>query len=340
MKLKLPITAFIISIITFSGFCQANKNFELSGQTTNNYNGYLYLKYQDKIDSALVENKSFYFKGKVDYPTMALLLTKNGTAHGKTIFLENNRTKLNVHIENNVTTVGSITGNETDLILMDLLDYYQKIESDEDFVTKLYEKLNTTISQNPKSQFSGMILSDVIQDPIFSYEQAYSLFNKLDSSTQKNEFLVSIKESLLNLKLKNRAIGTIIKDFELPNTNGELINTSNLKKRFLLLEFWASWCGPCRKYNPDLVKIYNQYNKEGFEIYGVSLDNVKEEWIKAIKEDNLNWVNTISEEGWNNEIIKSLEIRYLPSNYLVDKNGKILAINIKPAELEKLLKNE
>lgn len=338
MKLKLIITSIIISIIPFDGFCQVNGIFELSGQTTSEYDGYLYLKYANKIDSALVKNKSFFFKGKVDYPTEAVLLTKNETQSNFEFYLENNRTTLIVSIDNDVTIINSIKGNKTFQIFTDLHYFLQKNESDSDFSTKLYKKMDTVISQNPKNQFSGMILSDIILDPVFSYEQANSLFNKLDLSTQKNEYVNSIKESLL--KLNKFKLGAVIKNFEFPNNKGELINTSNFKKRFLLIEFWASWCKPCREYNPDLVKIYKDYKKQGFEIYGVSLDHIEEDWIKAIKEDNLQWVNTIAKESWNNDIIKSLGIHVLPSNFLVDKDGKILALNIKPVELENFLKNE
>lgn len=337
MNLKLLITSVIITILTFDSFCQKNETFQLSGKIKGDYKGFLYLKYNHKIDSAFVKNKSFYFKGKIDFPTEAILVTKNGIMSGYPFYLENNKTILTVEIDKNTTTLTSINGNKTSQILSDLQSHFYEIESDDDFIAKLYKKLDTIISQNPQNQFSGRLLSDVLLEPIFSYQQANSLFNKLDLDTQKMKYIKSIKESLFYLdKIK---LGTVIENFELPNSEGEFINTSDFKDKFLLLEFWASWCAPCREQNPYLVDIYNNYKKEGFEIYGVSLDMNNESWIKAIEVDNLNWINTIAENGFNSEIVKSLGIRSLPANFLVDENGKILAMNIKPVELEKFLRN-
>src|SRR5699024_6528173 len=107
-----------------------------------------------------------------------------------------NKMKLIVKIDNNSTTLTTINGNKTSQILSDLQSHFQEIESDDDFIAKLYKKLDTIISQNPRNQFSGKLLSDVLLEPIFSYQQAISLFDKLDLDTQKTEYIESIKESL------------------------------------------------------------------------------------------------------------------------------------------------
>ncbi|MFS4457521.1 redoxin domain-containing protein [Maribacter sp. 2304DJ31-5] len=337
MKELLFVSILILS--NFNVFGQKEKNmsevFELSGEITNDYSGYLYLRYGNKLDSTLVENKTFSFKGKVDYPTESLLLTKNGVSSGEPLYIENSKITVNVSVNKNITTINSIEGTKTALIMSDLQSYYQKIQSDSDFTAKLYKKLDTIITQNPRNQFSGMVLSDIITDPILSYQQASNLFNKLDLTTQRDDEINSIKASLL--KLKNIRVGATIKDFELPNIKGEYVNTKDFKNNILLIEFWASWCVPCRQDNPKLVNIYGEYKEKGFEIYGVSLDIKKESWNKAIKDDNLYWTQTIAEGGFNNEIIKTFGIQAIPANFLIDNNGKILAINIKPIELEKKL---
>jgi thiol-disulfide isomerase/thioredoxin len=185
------------------------------------------------------------------------------------------------------------------------------------------------------NQFCGNVLSDIAMDPILTYEQIYSLYSKLDKTAQKKETKESINASLD--KLKNIKVGSQFKHFELPVKKGNLINTSELKYKILLVEFWASWCRPCRQDNPKLLEIYKTYNDSSFEIFGVSLDTDKEAWMQAIEKDSLIWVNTIAQEGWNNQVLKSLGIQYIPSNYLIDKNGNILAINISPDDLEKKL---
>ncbi|MCC1484141.1 TlpA disulfide reductase family protein [Winogradskyella immobilis] len=334
MKLKTLFTTLTIIITFFNGLCQ-NDNFEITGKITNDYSGYIYLNYGNKTDSTLVMSKSFSFIGKVSYPIESFLHTKNGVTSESVLYLENSKMSVNVSINKKTVAINSIKGNKTALILSDLQSYFQQIESDSDFNVKLYEKLDTIITQNPKSQFSGTILSEIAADPIFSYQQVYNLFNKLDISTQRSEEIKSIKASLL--KLKNIKVGTILKDFQLTDSKGKYINTKDLKKAILLIEFWATYCAPCREDNPKLVEIYTDYKEKGFEIYGVSFDLKKESWIKAIKDDNLYWTNTFAEKGSQSEAIKSLGIQQLPSNFLVDTNGKILSIDIKPADLRQYL---
>jgi thiol-disulfide isomerase/thioredoxin len=134
-------------------------------------------------------------------------------------------------------------------------------------------------------------------------------------------------------KLKNIKIGTKFNSFELPDANGNQINTSYFKDKILLVEFWASWCGPCIQSNPELSKLYDDYSYAGFKIFGVSLDSDEKAWMQAIEKGGLSWANTIAQEGWNNDVVKALGIQYVTSNYLIDRNGNILAINIKPEEL-------
>jgi uncharacterized protein YbcI len=239
MKLKLIITLSILTVMTFKSFSQIeikeHEFFELSGKTVKEYNGYIYLKYENKIDSTLVNNKSFFFKGKVNYPTESLLTTKNGFLSGQSLYLENRKMTVKITIKKNTTIINSITGNNTFQIMSDLQKYFQKHQSENDFTEKIYKKLDTIITKNLRNQFSGILLSDIIMDPIFTYNQAYSLFSKLNVNTQKEKYVKSIKASLE--KLKNIRIGTTISDFELPNNKGKIVNTNKFKKKFLLIEF-------------------------------------------------------------------------------------------------------
>lgn len=323
---------FFLLVLWFPvyGFSQSEA-FKVNGKVITEYQGYVYLKYGGLTDSALVENNHFVFEGQVDYPVEASLTINNGYT-GDSFYVEPGEMDIAVSIEHNLTFVEEITGNATHVILSDLLSFYEGNKFLEDFDRRLYSKLDTVIKQNPQSQFSGVILSEVIMDPVFGFEEAYALFSLLDTTTQDPETIRSINESLD--KLKNIRIGNDFEHFALPDQNGKIRRTESLSHSVFLVEFWSSWCGPCRQANPRLVAIYNKYHGQGFDIFGVSLDENRDAWLKAIEKDKLPWANTLADEGFQNEIIMKLRVQALPANYLIDTDGKIIAINIRPAELE------
>jgi peroxiredoxin len=127
-------------------------------------------------------------------------------------------------------------------------------------------------------------------------------------------------------------------DIALPTATGDTIHLSSLKGKVVLLDFWASWCGPCRSSNKELTKIYPRYKEKGFEIFSVSLDDDKEKWIKAIKKDKINWLQVNDGGGWYANTAIKWNINAIPTSYLVDKNGILVAMDLEGKELEKALK--
>ena len=334
MKNKNLILLIFFVIISFDCFSQKG-SFKIKGTITNDYEGYIYLSYGEKTDSTIVKDKKFTFEGVVDFPTESRLHIKNGYSAGD-LYLENSVMEVNVSLTYGSTImINSITGNKTAKLSSDLTKYFQEIKSDPEFALKLYKKLDSIFIKDPQNQFYGVLLSDIIMEPILSIEQLSSLYSKLDKSTMSKETVTSI--SLSFEKLSKFKIGAKFNSFELPDTKGNIVNTSNYKNKILLIEIWASWCGPCRQSNPALKQIYDHFKKDGFEIFGVSIDSDKKAWLKAIKEDNLTWINTIAEKGWHNKVVRSLGIQLVPSNFLIDKNGVILAFNIDPLTLKKKL---
>ncbi len=127
-------------------------------------------------------------------------------------------------------------------------------------------------------------------------------------------------------------------EIALPSVNGDTIRLSSLKGKVVLLDFWASWCGPCRVSNKQLVKLYPRYRQKGFEILSVSLDDDKMKWKKAIQKDKISWLQVIDPGGWDARTAVKWNIMAIPTSYLVDKNGKLFAMDLEGKELEKTIK--
>jgi peroxiredoxin len=128
-------------------------------------------------------------------------------------------------------------------------------------------------------------------------------------------------------------------DFTQPDTTGTPISLSSFRGKYVLVDFWASWCGPCRTENPNVVESYNRFNSKNFTVLGVSLDRPgqKDKWINAIKEDNLTWTHVSDLQFWNNSVAQLYHVGSIPTNFLVDPTGKIVARNLRgPALQEKL----
>jgi thiol-disulfide isomerase/thioredoxin len=141
-------------------------------------------------------------------------------------------------------------------------------------------------------------------------------------------------------KIKFLSIGSIAPDLTYKNPNGELMSLSDLKGKVVLLDFWASWCAPCRKDNPNVVRIYNEYKDKGFEVFSVSLDKDGKQWVQAIQADGLAWPAHISDlNGWKSAPAKTYGIKSIPSTFLLGKDGKIIAKNLRGRDLEEKIKS-
>ncbi len=136
----------------------------------------------------------------------------------------------------------------------------------------------------------------------------------------------------------NLAVGSIAPDIKLNDPEGKEIALSSLRGKVVLIDFWASWCGPCRKENPNNVKLYNEMKAKGFEIYGVSLDKNKEDWTNAIMQDKLTWVHVSDLKYWSSEAAATYKVESIPATFLIDKDGKILAKNLRGEELNSFVK--
>jgi peroxiredoxin len=138
-------------------------------------------------------------------------------------------------------------------------------------------------------------------------------------------------------KMKATAIGQISPEIEMPNPDGQIIKLSSLRGKYVLVDFWAKWCGPCRKENPNVVRAYQKYKDKGFEVFGVSLDRNKEDWVQAINEDGLTWTHVSDLKYFDSKAAHDYNISAIPFSILLDPEGKIIAKNLRGAALDKKL---
>lgn len=149
----------------------------------------------------------------------------------------------------------------------------------------------------------------------------------------KKLFLVVVILSGTLFSKAQLRIGGSVPEIELPSTDGSNTKLSSLNGKVVLIDFWASWCAPCRAANPYIKKLYKKYKDDGFEVFAVSLDVKKESWFKAIKKDKLTYTQVIDNAGWNSKVAEQFFVDALPTNFLLDRSGKIVAINIEGKEM-------
>jgi peroxiredoxin len=154
----------------------------------------------------------------------------------------------------------------------------------------------------------------------------------------KNLLLTFFSIFIFNVLMTQPKQGNLAQEIALPSINGDTVKLSSLKGKVVLLDFWASWCGPCRSSNRELTKLYPKFKDKGFEILGVSLDADTEAWKKAVAKDKIKWLQVNDSGGWEAPTAMNWYVSALPTSYLIDKDGKLLAMDLEGKELEKALK--
>jgi len=345
----------------------ASPGFVING-TFKNVNGEkIYLNYEENgnkvSDSTIVRNGIFKFKGKVKEPIFSVIKTNDNKIF-LGMFLEN--TPITVTIDTTLKII-SATGSKENLIYKEwekkwfiitnkagiiykrLDEAYKGLDKDakidpqirkgfDDEFAKLEIETDSmvfpSVRQYPNSAVSAFIIVSRYVD-WSNPEKAAKSYALLSDKIKKSDYGRKIS-AYIEIDAKT-GIGRTAADFTMNDISGKPVKLSGLRGQYVLLDFWTSWCGPWRKENPNVTKAYNKYHEKGFEIIAVSLDNNKELWEKAVKDDKLPWIHVSDLKGFDSKAVVLYGIKVVPSNFLLDPTGKIVARNLRGEDLEKKL---
>lgn len=163
-----------------------------------------------------------------------------------------------------------------------------------------------------------------------------SLVAELDKKYPETKMIIQLKQQLDEMRALS--MGQIAPEISLPNPEGQMVNLSDFRGKYVMIDFWAGWCKPCREENPNVVRLYNEYKDQGFEVFGVSLDRTREAWVDAIFEDELTWVQVSDLKYFNSAAAEIYQINAIPATYLIDPEGKIIGKDLRGPSLESKLK--
>ena len=362
---KISCLLFIsFGLLTVLAACnsESTKNGPLKGQITQHKGTWLYLDQirgntVETLDSVKIgDDGSFIFKNEikekdfyrirvsdnnavfvvlepgklVQYINNNMLLqdsyTLEGSEEGKLVLeIKAIRLGINAHRDSLMKVINQAPPEQRGALQMELEQSFNA------FVGKKLEQTRTIIraNLNTLAAITGAELLDPDQDFVIYNELAETLKRTYPNSGYAQSFVAKVEQ------MRAMAIGSEAPEINLPSPDGKLLPLSSLRGKVVLIDFWASWCGPCRMENPNVVRLYNEKKNQGFEVYSVSLDKDKSAWMKAIEKDGLIWPSHVSDLAyWSSVVVKQYGFQGIPFTVLVGKDGKILAKGLRGQQLE------
>ena len=342
-----------------------DSTYTITGKIDGVDSGWVYLEHDQSdshaTDSAKIDSGFFTFKGKADAPEYCLLgIPNNGHKEYRLgFFVENGQINITGKKDSvdEATIIGSLSQDENKKYIasrkfldeeeIKLRDLYNTVEAKKDpkltdslkKIFDLYEKkqkdfIKDYVKQHPSSYVGALqVYRNFLYNP--DATELETIYNSLDANIQSSFVGKNIKSTLD--AAKKTAIGNSAPEFSQNDANGKAVSLSSLKGKYVLVDFWASWCGPCRAENPNVVKAFKKFHSKGFDILGVSIDEKKDKWLDAIKKDNLNWHQVSDLRGWKNTVAQLYGVEGIPMNFLIDKDGKIVGKGLRGEDLEKKL---
>lgn len=286
-----------------------------------------------------IEKGKFVIKGQMSEPGFKGLVFGDEPPVVP-LFLDNSKIKISG--DKNAVDKLSITGSPSQTLFAEYsnaLKPYEKIfqpnaVSDAGAVNNVEKISEEFVKKHPSSYVAPLAIIRMFQAGQDG-AKAEALYKLLPAPVQSSGLGQYVKQQIEESKIN--PIGSVIKDFSQKDTSGNLVKVSSFRGKYVLLDFWASWCRPCRMENPNVVAAFNKFHDKNFTILSVSLDQAKPAWLDAINMDGLVWNHVSDLKGWNNEVAGLFQIRSIPQNLLIDPDGKIIAKNLRGPVLESKL---
>ena len=365
--MKYPKLVLMASAAAFLASCQTNKStsnedgFTIEGKLQNAETGnQVYLlelgdqQFVARDTAEIGADGTFTFQGIVKEPTMYRITLDQ--RNGLMLVLDNDKVKVQADAKD-INGTAKVEGSEDSELFQQLNKlvnesrlkqvaleerYQQAMEAgNEDSVVAIQEEYGALqqqvkdfIAQHPSSVVAAFGTATLI-DPSNDFAFADSMATLLNKNIPNSKYTLMLNEQLK--PFRNTAIGQVAPDITLPTPEGGTKSLSSLRGKYVLVDFWASWCGPCRKENPNVVKMYDKYKDKGFEIFGVSLDQSKDKWEKAIADDKLPWPHVSDLQGWQSSAAQLYNVSAIPQTVLIDPEGKIIAKGLRGPDLEQKL---
>jgi peroxiredoxin len=287
----------------------------------------------------IIKKEKFMLQGKMATPDFRLLMFNKQPPYA-TIFLDNSIIKISG--TKDAVDKLMITGSPAHKDFAEfnsMLAPYQNVFAE----GAVYDSAATAKAAALTYDFATKHPNSFINPlAIFRFNQAAddivkteALYNQLAAPVKNSSMGAAVAQFIA--EAKKNALGTELPDFTQADTAGIPISLSSLRGKYVLIDFWASWCRPCRQENPNLVMAFNKYKDKNFTVLGISLDKAKPAWIEAIKMDGLNWTQLSDLQGWSNAVAIQNQIQSIPQNYLIDPQGKIVGKNLRGPALERKL---